>query len=139
MHILFTRPLDDSLTMIKKFKDLGHDVSHMPLLRIEKIENNNFDNFSKIFTCKSENDILAEIFFLISNLYSSQEDYEMSNFYLNISNYLNPKFKFNLSLASENFYLMNKDLDLKKSIEWMCRVYHDYQSSKKERATQLMG
>ena len=43
MHILFTRPLDDSLTMIKKFKDLGHDVSHMPLLRIEKIENNNFD------------------------------------------------------------------------------------------------
>ena len=43
MHILFTRPLDDSLTMIKKFKDLGHAVSHMPLLRIEKIENNNFD------------------------------------------------------------------------------------------------
>ena len=81
------------------------------------VENNNFDNFSKIFTCKSENDILAEIFFLISNLYSSQEDYEMSNFYLNISNYLNPKFKFNLSLASENFYLMNKDLDLKKTLK----------------------
>ena len=81
------------------------------------IEENNFDSFSKIFSCKSENDILAEIFFLISNLYSSQEDYNMSNYYLNISNYLNPKFKFNLSLAIENYYLMNKDVEIKKSIE----------------------
>ena len=37
----------------------------------------------------------------------------MSNFYLNISNYLNPKFKFNLSLASENFYLINNAEDSK--------------------------
>lgn len=43
MHILLTRPLEDSLIMIKKFKDLGHDVSHLPLLKIEKIENNDFD------------------------------------------------------------------------------------------------
>ncbi len=78
------------------------------------MEENNFNKFSKIFSCKSESDILSEIFFLISNLYSSQEDYQMSNFYLGISNYLNPKFKFNLSLASENFYLMNKDKELKK-------------------------
>jgi len=41
----------------------------------------------------------------------------MSNFYLNISNYLNPKFKFNLSLASENYYLMKKDLELKKVLK----------------------
>ena len=27
-----------------------------------------------------------------------------SNFYLNISNYLNPKFKFNLSLFVENYF-----------------------------------
>ncbi len=81
------------------------------------IEENNFDSFSKIFSCKSENDILAEIFFLISNLYSSQEDYNMSNYYLNISNYLNPKFKFNLSLAIENYYLMNKDVEIKKVLK----------------------
>ena len=60
---------------------------------------------------------MAEIFFLISNLYSSQEDYDMSNFYLNISNYLNPKFKFNLSLAAENYYLMNKDAKAKKVLK----------------------
>ena len=43
MHILLTRPLDDSLLMIQKFKDLGHDVSHLPLLKIEKVENDNFN------------------------------------------------------------------------------------------------
>ena len=83
----------------------------------EWIDQSNFNNFSKIFSCKSENDILAEIFFLISNLYSSQEDYKRSNFYLNISNYLNPKFKFNLTLASENFYLMDKEKELKKILK----------------------
>jgi len=43
MHILLTRPLEDSLMMIKKFRDLGHDVSHLPLLKIEQVENSNFD------------------------------------------------------------------------------------------------
>ena len=57
----------------------------------EWIDQSKFDQFSKIFSCKSENDILAEILFLVSNLYSSQEDYNTSNFYINISNYLNPK------------------------------------------------
>ena len=81
------------------------------------IDQSKFDSFSKIFSCKSENDILAEIFFLISNLYSSQEDYNESNFYLNISNFLNPKFKFNLTLASENYYLLNKNAELKKILK----------------------
>ena len=48
---------------------------------------------------------MSEFFFLVANLYSSQEDYEKSNFYLNIAHYLNPKFKFNLSLLAENYYL----------------------------------
>ena len=81
------------------------------------LDQSKFDNFSNIFSCKSEQDILAEIFFLISNLYSSQEDFDMSNFYLNISNYLNPKFKFNLSLAAENYYLMNKYTQAKKVLK----------------------
>ena len=81
------------------------------------LDQSKFDNFSSIFSCKSEQDILAEIFFLISNLYSSQENYNMSNYYLNISNYLNPKFKFNLSLAAENYYLMNKYTQVKKVLK----------------------
>ena len=35
MHILLTRPLEDCSEMIVKFKSLGHQVSHLPLLRIE--------------------------------------------------------------------------------------------------------
>ena len=35
MHILLTRPLEDSHELILKFQRLGHEVSHMPLINIE--------------------------------------------------------------------------------------------------------
>ena len=35
MHILLTRPLEDSHELILKFKTLGHEVSHIPLINIE--------------------------------------------------------------------------------------------------------
>jgi len=38
MHILLTRPLEDSSEMILKFKSLGHKISNLPLLNIEKVE-----------------------------------------------------------------------------------------------------
>ena len=34
MHILLTRPLEDSSEMILKFRSLGHQVSHLPLINI---------------------------------------------------------------------------------------------------------
>jgi len=76
------------------------------------IENNKLEKFNEIFSCKSESNILSEFFYLIANLYSSQNDFEKSNFYINISNFLNPKFKFNLSLLAENYY---KNNDYKKT------------------------
>ena len=69
------------------------------------IKDQKLEEFKKIFSCSNTTDIISEFFFLVSNLYSSQNDYENSNFYLNISHYLNPKFKFNLSLLAENHYL----------------------------------
>jgi len=72
------------------------------------IDDRKLEEFKKIFSCDSTTDIVGEFFFLVSNLYSSEENYEKSNFYLNISHYLNPKFKFNLSLLAENHYF-NKD------------------------------
>jgi len=36
MHILLTRPLEDSYELILKFKKLGHKISHLPLIKIEK-------------------------------------------------------------------------------------------------------
>ncbi len=38
MHILLTRPLEDCLEIILKFKSLGHQVSHLPLLTVRKID-----------------------------------------------------------------------------------------------------
>ena len=69
------------------------------------IESKKFSKFGKFFSCKNQDDVIGEFLFLISNLYSSQNKFEQSNFYLNLSNYLNPKFVFNLSLVAENLYL----------------------------------
>jgi len=69
------------------------------------VQNKNLEKFKKIFSCKNSNDVVSEFFFLIANLYSAQNDYEKSNFYLNISYNLNPEFLFNLSLLAENYYL----------------------------------
>jgi len=79
------------------------------------IENKNFKKLNDVFSCKNQNDLIAEFLFLISNLYSSQDNFEMSNFYLNLSNFLNPKFTFNLSLVAENYYL-NKDYEKAKKV-----------------------
>ena len=74
------------------------------------IDNDQYKKFKSHFSCYNENDILAEIFYLISNLFSTQNIYDQSNFYLRISEYLNPKFYFNQSLLAENYYL-NKNND----------------------------
>ena len=37
MHILLTRPLEDCSEMILKFRSLGHQVSHLPLINIEPL------------------------------------------------------------------------------------------------------
>ena len=38
MHILLTRPLEDSVEMISKFRSLGHQVSHLPLLSVDQVD-----------------------------------------------------------------------------------------------------
>ncbi len=76
---------------------------------------NDLGKFSKVFSCKNYNDILSEFLFLISNLYASYDNLEKSNFYLNLSSFLNSKFIFNLSLVAENYYL-KEDYEKTKKI-----------------------
>jgi len=80
------------------------------------VENKNFKEFNKIFSCQNHKDVVSEFLFLVSNLYSSQDNFEKSNFYLNLSNYLNPKFEFNLSLVAENYYSNEEFNKVKKII-----------------------
>ena len=46
MHILLTRPLEDCSKMILRFQSLGHQVSHLPLINIEKANHEDI-NFSE--------------------------------------------------------------------------------------------
>ena len=97
------------------------------------IEENKYEKFNNYFSCKSENDLLAEFFFLIANLYSSQDLFKESNFYLNLSNYLNPKFYFNLSLLAENYHLNNNLKFAKEILNELSdeeEVYHWFKTKK---------
>ena len=60
------------------------------------------------FNCSNQNDILAEIFYVIANALSSQGNYKLSNFYVSLSNYLNPDFFSYNSLLAENYFILNK-------------------------------
>ena len=55
MHILLTRPLEDSQELILRFQELGHNVSHLPLIKIEKknYENLNFSEYKGIIFTSS--------------------------------------------------------------------------------------
>ena len=110
------------LTHIKRFdliKEISLEIdeltSNLIILQTKSwIDKSRFNEIKEIFSCKNENDLLAEFFYLVSNLYSSQDEYEESNFYLNISYFLNKKFKINLSLMADNYYLNeNNDQSLK--------------------------
>ncbi len=97
------------------------------------IENNKLEEFGKVFSCSNQNDILGEFLFLISNLYSSQNEFDKSNFYLSLSNYLNPSFVFNLSLVAENLYLnenYQKSKDVLKNFDKKQDFYYWYRSKK---------
>ena len=67
-----------------------------------------------IFDCRNPKHLISEFFYLMANLHSSEENYVLSNFYLNLSLYLNPDFIFNNALLAENYFYLN-----------------DYQNSKK--------
>ena len=77
-------------------------------LEKKKINKNNF------FSCKDKNHILAEIFYVVANALSSQNIYSLSNYYLNISKFLNPNFKsYDTLVAENNYFLGNLDKTIK--------------------------
>lgn len=102
------------------------------------IEDKNLDNFQDFFSCANSNDIVSELFFLIANLYSSQNDYEKSNFYLNIANYLNPKFIFNLSLLAENYYLNDDYSNTLKTLKIFDKKHEFYYWFKLKKESQII-
>lgn len=104
------------------------------------IENNKFYKFSEFFSCASEKDILSEFFYIIGNLYSSQDLFIKSNFFLKLSNFLNSKFYFNNTLIAENyFYIKNYDKSLStlKKINQDDKIYNWYKIKKKAQIIEI--
>ena len=77
--------------------------------------NNKNEKIKNIFNCKNPNDSIAEFFYVIANLYSSEKSYKLSNFYMKLSIFLNPKFLPNQTLLAENYYYLEKK-ELSKNI-----------------------
>ena len=107
---------------VNEAKDITDDIEYINttlLLSQGKnwIENDNIKNFLEVFSCKNDNDLISEFFFLVSNLYSSQDNFKKSNLYLNLAYFLNPKFIFNLSLVAENQYLNKEYNKAKKTLK----------------------
>ena len=53
MHIVITRPKEDSLQLIERLIKLGHTVTHLPVIKVERLETKkiNFQNYrAVIFT-----------------------------------------------------------------------------------------
>ena len=93
---------------IKKIDQVLQNINQLnkPLLiaqSVKWIEEKNYNKLNDLFSCKNEKDIIAEFFYLIANLYSSQGLYKESNFYIILAKYLNPNFTLNSTLLIENY------------------------------------
>ena len=66
------------------------------------------------FDCQNVSHVVAEIFYITANALSSQDLYLFSNFYLNISKYLNKNFYSFNTLLAENFYQIGNFQEAKK-------------------------
>ena len=75
-------------------------------LENEKYENN--------FNCQNLSHVVAEILYITANALSSQNIYTFSNFYLNLSKYLNKDFNSIDTLLAENFYKIDNFKQAKK-------------------------
>ncbi len=99
---------NDLNTVTKLSNEINTLNSNLLISQSKKwVKNKDFFKFEKLFSCSNESDLISEFFFLIANLYSSQEYYKSSNFYLIISSFLNSKFIYNNSLLAENYFVNN--------------------------------
>jgi len=87
--------------------------------------------FKNQFDCKDSTHVVAEILYIVANGLAIQENYEASNFYLNLAKYLNPNFISFETLHANNFFAIDEYEEAKKTYEKMQKygsVYSWYAS-----------
>ena len=113
-YLLFNNKIKEAETVITNSRK-----EYNSNLLIKQTENFLLNNKNKeiknFFNCKNPNDSLAEFFYIIANLYASEKDYKLSNFYIKLSIFLNNKFLPNKTLLAENYYYQKKE-NLSKNI-----------------------
>jgi len=107
-----------ALSLVKSNKDKLN--SNLLLKQSEFfILNGESKKVKNFFNCKNPKNSMAEFFYVIANLYNSQKNYQLSNFYLKISLFLNEKFTPNKTLLAENFYYQKKYNNAKDTYKLM--------------------
>jgi len=107
-----------ALSLVKSNKDKLN--SNLLLKQSEFfILNGESKKVKNFFNCKNPKNSMAEFFYVIANLYNSQKNYQLSNFYLKISLFLNEKFTPNKTLLAENFYYQKKYNNAKDAYKLM--------------------
>ncbi len=93
----------------------------------------NSKKYKSKFDCKDISNVVAEIFYIASNILSSQSIYSSSNFYLNLAKYLNPDFKSFDTLYAENFFMIDNYEKSKIIYQKLSKVgtAYNWHSSKK--------
>ena len=120
-YFIYKNKNEEIVKLVKKMKSL----KNKNLLLKESI---NFVNSGKekkitdLFNCKNPKDSIAEIFYIIANLYSTEKNFQKSNFYLNISLFLNNKFTPNKALRAENFFYLGDEKLSKELYESLKKI-----------------
>ena len=116
-YFFFANYLSNENNEIEAKKVISYASSKRPKnLLINQLKKTLIENEKNhnVFDCKNRNHIVAEILYVTANALSSQGYYELSNFYINLSKFLNPNFSSYDSLIAENFLILKKYEESKK-------------------------
>ena len=129
-YLLFKNNIEKSKKIIEKSRK-KYDSN----LLIKQTENfflkEDNKKIKSFFNCKNTADTISEFFYVMANLYSSENNYQMSNFYLKLSLFLNNKFSPNKALLAENYYYQKRyelSKNVYKSLKTIGPVYSWYAS-----------
>ena len=91
------------------------------------IQQNKQNYLQNNFDCKNISNIIAELFYITANALSTQGIYSLSNFYINLSKYLNQNFFSYNTLLAENFIMVG-DFQKAKKIYLLLKKFGEYYS-----------
>jgi len=104
---------NEALKILEKNNDMFNTNLLLNQTRLW-LKKGKLNKIKEIFDCRNPNHLISEFFYLIANLHSSEENYALSNFYLNLSLYLNSDFIFNNTLLAENYFRLENYQNAKK-------------------------